>query len=514
MNSHTYNDKQHDKKDSAQAEEQLLELDLEGFFRALLKFWWVCLILAVIGAGLMFYKSYVKFVPVYKSSVTFTVKTQEIGVSGSGISSYSFYYDRSTASQLASTFPSIMQSNILSDIICRDLGVSWMPATLSASSVSGTNMFTMTATGYDPQLTYDVLLSAMKNYPEVSSYVIGNTTLEILTEPTFPETPSNSTAYQKQILLGAGAGLILGLGWVLLYTLLRQTIRTREDVKARLNQHCIAVLPRVIFKKYKREINRSVLMTNPLVDSGFLESLRAMRNSVLNIAGDKKVIMVSSTAPGEGKTTTAVNLALSLSKSDRRVLLIDCDLRNPSVCGMLNIESKVSDPEDIFSTGITRLSGTNLNILTFNTDAHALWKVLKVERLRNLFDSLRPDYDFIIVDTSPCGLTSDPSIVAQAVDAALFVINHDTIRTSRIVYALDTLTSAGVPILGCILNGLDRGFSGYGNYGYRYGRYGRYGYGKYGYGKYGYGRYGYGRYGYGYGDRKKHEEKETNESDE
>lgn len=504
----TYNDKQN----KQQEEEQLLELDFDGFFRAFLRFWWVCLILAVIGAGLMFYKSYIRFTPVYKSSVTFTVKTQEIGVSGSGISSYSFYYDRSTANQLASTFPSIMQSNILSDIICRELGLSYMPASLSASSVSGTNMFTMTSTGYNPQLTYDVLLSAMENYPEVADYVIGNTTLEILTEPSFPENPSNTHAWKKQVALGFAAGFALGLCWVLLYTFMRKTIRNREDVKTKLNQQCIAVLPQVVFKKYKREIDRSVVLTNPLVDSGFLESLRAMRNTILHLTKDKKVIMISSTAPGEGKTTVAVNIALSLAKNDKRVLLVDGDMRNPSVNKLLKIESRVSDPDDIFSTGITKVPDTTMHVLNFNTESHALWKVLKVEHLRRLFDNLRPDYDYIIVDTSPCGLTSDPSIVAQAVDAALFVIKHDTVRATRVAYALDTITSAGVKVIGCILNGLETGFTGYGNYGYKYGgygRYGNYGYSRYGYGRYGYGKYGYGRYGYG--DNRKKEKRSKND---
>ncbi|MBR4034926.1 MAG: hypothetical protein IKJ04_08955, partial [Clostridia bacterium] len=311
--------------------EGYLEIRIPEIIKATRKFWWLCLLLMVIGAGVMFYRSYVRFVPKYQSSVTFTVQTQEIGSSNMGITSYSFSYNRSTATQLAQTFPSIIRSNILSDLICNDLGISYIPCTLSSSSVSGTNMFTVTATGYDPQVTYDVLCSVIENYPTVAEYVIGNIDLNILNQPEVPTSPSNALDYRVYIIKGAAVGFALGALWIFIYATMRQTIKNRKDIREKLNQHCIGTLPEVTFKKYNQEINRNVIITNPLVSDGYLESFRACRNSLISSIGDDKVILVTSTAPAEGKTSVSVNLAISLANMNKRVVIVDADLRNPNV---------------------------------------------------------------------------------------------------------------------------------------------------------------------------------------
>lgn len=466
-----------------------IEIRLSEILKAAQKFWWLCLVLAVIGAGVMFYRSYIRFTPTYSSSVTFTVQTQDTRPSDMGLTSYSSSYNRTTASQLASTFPSIVRSNILQDIICIDLDLPYFPCTLSSHSVSGTNMFTVTATGSDPHMTFDVLQSLIRNYPSVAEYVIGNTNLYILNQPEVPTVPSNQFAYRKQVLKGALLGFAAGVVLILLYAVFRQTVRSRGDVREKLNQHCIGVLPKVTFKKYHTEIDRSVLITNPMVGEGYLESFRACRNSIVSLLGDHRVVMVSSTAPGEGKTSVAVNLALSLTMMNKNVAIVDADLRNPNVCTRLGI---VGDGTGAAPSKLIRLTRCRvgkdavLSVVHFNANPkkQMFWKLLNYHHLSRFFETLRSQYDYIIVDTSPLGMTSDPASVAAAADAAILVIREDTIRVSRIRSSIEMLQAADTTLLGCIINGADVGFSAYG---------------KYGYGFYGYGRsYGY-RYGYGYG---------------
>jgi len=487
-----------------QTREDLAELDLSRFVDAFFKFWWLCVILAVICAGVTFVYSYTRFVPRYQASVTFTVQTSQIGTNNMGITSYSFSYNRATASQLSASFPSIIKSNILQDVICRDLELSYFPCTLTASSVSGTNMFTITAAGLDPQLTYEVLQSVIRNYPMVSQYVLGNTRMDILTEPVVPTKPYNELAYRTQALKGALVGFCMGLLWVVYYTMMRKTICERSDIRTKLNQNCLGVLPEVVFKKYNKEIDRSITLTNPKIGEGYLESFRALRNSIIGSEDDPKVIMVTSTAPGEGKTSVAVNLALSLAMMNKKVIIVDADIRNPSVSERLGIQYTPGSSDDGHVGRINSLkvnNTTTLSVLTFNSAKHSMWKFLDVKNFRALLNQLTAKYDYVIIDTSPLGITSEPAVVAQLVDAAIMVIKRDTIRTSRILSVLDTLNSTNVKILGCILNGVQSSHSRYG-----YGRY-SYGYG-YGYGyKYGYG-YGYGE---GYGSRKKKKQRSKKE---
>ena len=261
-----------EKKSTAETKKssEITRLTPEGIIKSFKRFWWICLILAVIFAGAAYYKSRTSYRPQYKSSVTFTVQTQLGGGYDLGLTSYSFAYNRTTANQLSSTFPNIIKSNILQDVICNDLGLSYFPCSLTASSVSGTNMFTITATGKDPQQTYDVLQSVIKNYPTVAEYVIGNTKLTILTEPEVPTSPSNRFAYRGDVVRAAIVGFAIGMIWVVFYAFMRKTIRTRDDIRKELNQHCIGTLPEVVFKQHKKDIDRSVAITNPLVSENYL----------------------------------------------------------------------------------------------------------------------------------------------------------------------------------------------------------------------------------------------------
>lgn len=476
---------------------------------AFLKFKWAILILVVVLAvgGYLYTKS--RFVPMYTSSATFTVNTRSTTVSQNGLDEYSFYYTLNTAEKLSRAFPSILSSNILQSRIMEDLGIGYMPATISASTVSGSNLFTVTVRGANPEMVYKVLQSTIKNLPSASKHVLGGIRLQIISIPDgIPTDCDNKSDALKSAATGAGIGLLLGFMWVLLFVWFRKTIRGRNDIRKNFNLETLGTLPVVTFKKYKTEIDRSVLITNKRVSSDYKESVRVLRNTVVNkLQKGENVLLITGTAPGEGKTSVSCNIALALADVGKKVLLIDADLRKPNVNSSLGLtdeepDIRVDDP--VYT--IAYAGRLKLNVLNFKVKTNRYWKIMDTAYLHPLIEQLRGEYDYILIDTPPCGLISDPIVISQEVDAALYVILQDTIRTSRIRNSILTLASADVRILGCVLNGAFADGVGYG-YGYGYNRYG-YGYGKYGYGKYGYGHYGYGksygRYGhngrYGYGD--------------
>lgn len=472
-----------DKKENA---EFLIELRPSDLWRGVKKFWWICIVLILLFSVLLVAFRVVSYTPRYTVSATFTVQTQDISASGTGITSYSYYYNRTTAEQLSDTFPYILESNLLQTAICEDLGVQVMPASISATSVSGTNMFTMTATGRTAQETYDVLISAMENYPSVAEYVIGTSKLTIISEPVLPGSPSNSRQLLNYLLIGAFVGGALGCIWIFIYAVFRNTVRTKDDIKEKINQNCLGVLPVVSFRRYKSEIDRSILMVNHLVGDAFLENVRKLRNTVVDEAGEgPKAIMITSSAPGEGKTTTSVNLAISLAKMGKKVMLVDADLYNPSVCKMLEKFEGTPFPSNDPQINLKYIDELDIGVMTFNVSEKNIWKVMQTPYLKKCIDELKTECDYIIVDAPPCALSSDPVTIAGAVDTSVLVIKQDNVRTTRIKYAIDSLLSVDAEILGCVLNKASVGISGYGYY---HGGYG-----------YKYTRYGYSRYGYGYG---------------
>lgn len=465
------------------------------FVKGIKKLWWMCILLAALFGGGMFFNSYRSYSPSYTVSATFTVSTQNSSASIGGISVYSFYYDSTTAAQLASTFPYLLNSNLLGDMICEDMGITSIPVKMNASAVQGSNMFTLSVTGKDPQLTYDILQSVIKNYPSVARYVVGNIKLTMITTPTVPTKPSNSTDYITDGIKGAVAGIAAGFMLIVIYALSRKTIRTKNDVKNELNCEYIGTIPQVRFKKHKIQTDRSVLFTNDKAGPGFLESVRVLRNTFTNALGSKdKIIMVTSTAPGEGKTTVLTNLAISLADYDKKILLIDGDLRNPSVAKILRLNpDELNWHTETEKYKIADLEEYNISFMSIDNSDLRKQRFINNDNIRSIFDSVRDSYDYIFVDAPPCGLVSDALYIAQEADAAFYVIYQDAVRIGKIRSGLDGLMSTDVKIIGCVINGAVSGITGYGH---------NYGYGHYGYG-YRYGR-GYGgkyskNYGYGYG---------------
>ena len=475
---------------------------LNDIIKALQRFWWVCVAAAVLFGGYSTINQKINYVPEYQSSVTLTVNTQnEVGAI-TGVSVYSFYYDSTTAMLLSSTFPYILNCNLLQEAVCEDLGVSSLPSKLSAEAVSGTNMFTLTASGRDPQLTYDVLVSALENYPSVAKYVVGNITFEILKEPMVATYPSNSINYLSEGVKGAIVGGFFGLLFIFVYILQRRTVKTKTDIKNQLNLDSLAVIPQVSFKKRAMPGDKTLLFNNPDIGSGFPESSRVLRNIfVSSLNENEKIIMTTSSVPGEGKTTIATNLAVALADHNKKILLVDGDIRHPSVAPLLGIDTESIEYETVTDLyKIAYLEKYKLHLLIPTPAEEEQSGYFNSNNIKQMFETFRDSYDYILVDTPPCGLISDALFIAQYADAAIFITYQDAVRISRVKNTLNSLMSTDIRILGCVLNGTVQGFSGYGYYGYGYG----YGYGKYGYGYgYGYGKYGYG-YGYGYGEDHKH----------
>lgn len=487
-----------------------LNLKIEDVAIGFRKFGWLCVTLAVVFGMVMLGYRHANHVPYYTSEATFTVSTQSNQSSIGGVSVYSFYYNASMANQLAKIFPYILQSDLLYDAIREDLGITQIGATLSASNVSGSSMFTMKSTSIDPQRAYDVLVSAMDNYPSIAKYSVGNVRLEMITAPTVATEPTNDSTYIVSALKAMALGFAIGLGVIVIYVYSRSTIRNKEDIKKNLGSESLGTIPYISFKKYSKEIDKAILWTNPNVDKTFYESVRVIRNVFKNsLKPGEKIIMGTSTAPSEGKTTVVTNLALSLCEQGKKVLLVDGDLRHPSVSPLLGI-----DPEEIEYETVTEnykiayLKEFNIYFMVFNTSYGNKFKYLNSNYIKNVFDAVRDDFDLILVDTPPCGLVSDALFFAQVADAAYYVILQDAVKMSKVQSGFNNLLSTDIRIIGCILNGAQASHAGYG-YGYRYYGYGYKSYSNYHYGykhHNKYGGYGYG-YGYGYGGYGKKEKK-------
>ena len=392
-----------------------IKIYLNDIIKALQRFWWVCVAAAVLFGSYSALSSKLNYKPEYKSSVTLTVNTQHANTSVNGVSVYTFYYDSSTASLLSSTFPYILSCNLLQEAICEDLDLAYMPASLSASAVAGSNMFTLTAKGRDAQQTYDVLVSAIENFPSVAKYVVGSITFDILKQPMVATSPSNKVNYLNETIKGAIIGIIFGLLFILVYILQRKTVKTKNDIKNELNLEALAIIPQVAYKKRAMPGDKTLLFTNPDIGSGFPESFRVLRNVFISSLNEnEKIIMATSSVPGEGKTTIATNLAIALSDHGKKILLVDADIRHPSIAPLLGIDLEAIEYETVTDLyKIAYLEKYKLHLLIPTPAEEEQSGYFTSGNIKNMFASLRDSYDYILVDTPPCGLISDALFIAQ-----------------------------------------------------------------------------------------------------
>lgn len=457
------------------------KLDLIVMMRQLLKhlgrLWFLVLALTVLLGGLNYIRARRSYRPMYESKATFSVSS---GYAADDIFSSSYYYDNTAAKDLAAAFPHLLSTDMMRDQMLNHLGTSYINGSISALSVADTNLFELRVSSSSPQDAYDILNAVIACYPKVAMMMVENPQVAVRQPPTVPVAPYNAFNGRRPAATGAMAGAVLGVGIVLLVSLLNQTINNPEELKKAVNLPLLASLPHVTKKDRKRGGKEETFLRADR-DRGMAEAFRGLRTKLHKMLDpiEGKTVMITSTLPGEGKSTVAVNLALALAAEGHRVLLLDADFRNQSVHRMLGKESCQKNLMDcILNPRISALrnvqpwdrqnlyflSGASIKKRHYGIDTKAMERVLR---------ELKPQFDYIVVDSSPCGVVSDVALMGRCTDSLLYVIKQDYVSKTHILEALTGLYERDLTLSGCVFNDIPRSQMRYGS-GYGYG----YGYGK------------------------------------
>ena len=441
-------------------------------------------------AALFAVRAKMNYTPMYQSRAMFTVSS---GYSSDDILSYSYYYDNEAAKQLAAAFPYMLGTDVMNELVKNELGVSYINGSIRAEAVADTNLFILTVTSSDPQDAYDILEAVIASYPRVALYMVDYSQVIMKSEPTVPTAPYNSFSWKGSAVKGGMLGLGLSCLAALVLAMMRKTIFSAADLKASANVPILASVARTSAKK-RRSGKGIISLTHAGVDPDFVEAMRGLRIKLLRAMTEPgaQVILVTSTLPGEGKTTISANLALSLASSGLRTVLIDTDLRKQDTKAAVGVnDTRPGLPEYMTDSNIKVASmlspvpGSSLEVIC--STAAKRRPPMNAHKLEQLIERLRPDYDYIVLDTPPCGIISDAKFICRCADAIVYVVRHDYASRNQIVDSMQELADQKAKLTGCVLNDTPAV-----SHSKRYG-YGQYGYGKYGYGKTGYKKYGYGR---------------------
>lgn len=450
-----------------QGEEGLIDIVgiLSDFIRTLRRMWVWVIILAVVGGALSYVRSYVSWSPRYTASATFTITASRISADSTS-GSYAFY-DNSTTEQMVNTFPYILTSGVLSRRAAETMGRDSLSGQISASSEQNTNLFTLSVTDSDASLAYETLQAVIECYPEVAEVIIGRTSMQLLDETGIPARPNNPRDGRGALAKGAGAGCLLGLLWTGVVTLSRTTVKRKEDFQTRAHMKCIGEVPQIALKKRSKSSRNVLNILDDKIDPRFEEAMQLVRSKVEYSVWrhHSQVILVTSALAGEGKSTLAVNLALSLARGGKRVALVDCDLRHPSdreIIGVdegeglyevLNRDAKLAD---------VLLTGKNMGMdeeyrFLFMPGGKATEdgsRLLGTDRMEKIIEALKEKVDYIILDSAPAGVLTDAGVLAQFADSAVFVVKKDYASAAHILEGMEELAESRIHMIGGILNGV------------------------------------------------------------
>ena len=316
--------------------------------------------------------------------------------------------------------------------------------------------------------------------------------------PTGPSRPNKT----RNILLSIVVGLLGGIGLALLREYLDNTVKTPDDVEALARLPSLAVVPALTSANGKRHGRFSKLLRTPVVtpkegraelishnmpQSQMSEAFRALRTSLLLSQADHppQVILMTSALPREGKTTAAVNLAVTLAQLGDKTLLVDADLRKPGINRALSLVDGKHAGLSSYLAGVSSLdlitvphpAITNLAAIPTGPIPPNPADLLSSRRLTELVADLRSRFKFVVIDSPPIMAATDAVILSVLVDGVLLVVRSGETPKEAFTRTRDLLAGVKCRVLGVVLNAVDASspdyYYSYRYYPYSYGGYGR-----------------------------------------
>ena len=311
-----------------------------------------------------------------------------------------------------------------------------------------------------------------------AGYVSQSTILERSRTPGRPISPIPRNIYVSSLL----AAMFLGLGIILLKYLFYNEIPSLHDILKYTNAPVLGVIP-----KYKSEIPRNQLLVLKKPKSLIAESLRSIRTNLQFIDNEpgSKLVAVTSTISGEGKTFFAMNLAGILAFSDKKVIVIDLDMRKPKIHLGFNVEN-IKGVSTILS-GIDKIEDCiqpsrvkNLDFITAGPVPPNPSELILTDKMDKMVAQLKEFYDYVIIDNPPVGIVTDGMKSVLMADYPIYLFKANYSKRIFIQNVNRLVSESAINRLSIVLNAVDREYSSYGyDKGYAYGYYGGYGYGYY-----------------------------------
>ena len=435
--------------------------------RQILSKWWVVVLFVAIFSASGFGVAKATYTEQYTSTLIFKVSNKDKdlgGINGSQITasdaqaSTTIATDFKTIMQRGNDFITAVQANVKAQT-GKEYDKEDLRSMMNIELLPDSTLVNIKVTTTDKKLSYAVATAIQSVYPAIAKDVFPSAHISVADSATVAElAPDSST------LLYTAAGLILGAGLAIVIILVSAKIQNKllstEDIKNNFSN--IDIIATVSDIKGKKKNDRTrLLITDRNVGLPFIETFKLIRTKFENAKLKKgySVFAVTSSTESEGKTTCSTNIALSLAKSGKSVLLIDADLRKPAVCKTLgiNIEGEkgiydIVNGVKSFEDSVKYIEKYNLYLLVSSAAVADPSETLASDITAKIIAEAKKNFDYVIVDCPPAGVVADAAIVANYVDSMVFVAAEERVAIPQIEYALSDILTTKADIMGCIYN--------------------------------------------------------------
>ena len=488
-----------------------MELDFKRLLDVLLNKAWLIGIVAVVAAVVVFLGTLFFITPKYESSAMFYVNNSALSIGGMVESITSS--DLTAAKGLVDSYIVILTTReSLNDVIDYsgvDRTVEELRKMIKAAPVNSTEIFEVVVTSTDPVEAEKIADAIAYILPNRIKYIIEGSSAKVVDSAVLPSEPS-SPSYLNNAIIGFLLGLVGCISVIVLREIFDITIRTEEDITQNCPHPILASVPDMTaggkggyghyygYGSKSRAVPgaKEPVMVGQGMSFAASEAYKLLRTKLqFSFAGDGecRVIGVSSAMAGEGKSLSSINVAYSMSQLGKKVLLIDCDMRRPSLATKLKIEKYPGLSN--YLTGLNELEELLQNcgiegeedafqVVTAGRNPPNPVELLSSTKMSDLLVSLRQTYDYVILDLPPVGEVSDALALAKEMDGLLLVVRQNYCNRLAVRSAVRQFAFMDSRILGVVYNATTEGRGAYGKKYYK-----RYGYGKYYRGYYHYGYY-------------------------
>lgn len=465
-----------------------IEIDLGRVLRAVMDRAWLVAVVSVLCAVITFLGTFFFVTPQYKSAAMFYVNNSNLSLGDASVSISSG--DLTTSRNLVDSYIVILNTRAtLNDVIDyagTNRTYKELKEMISAEAVNETEIFQVSVTSPDPQEAERIANAIAYILPKRIGTIIDGTSAKVVDSAVVPSSPS-SPSYTTNTLVGFLMGFVLTVGVIALREIFDITIRTEDDVTQVCRHPILAAVPDMnapskgssyyygygSSRSKKKKGGAYATVKQPAKQPAIMgegisfaasEAYKLLRTKLqFSFADDNdcRVIGLSSALSGEGKSLTAVNLAYTLSQLDKKVILVDCDMRRPTLAEKLGILKKPGLSS--YLTGQSHLAdlvqACNLkgneqafHVISAGQNPPNPVELLSSERMKKALSMLSKTYDYVILDLPPVGEVSDAMAVAKETDGMLLVVRQNYCDRVALAEAVRQFEFIHSKILGTVFN--------------------------------------------------------------